>query len=126
VLIERVEELTPKHRWQGAYEEINDFETHMANHGVVIIKFWLEIDPEEQLRRFEARQNEPAKQHKITSADWRNREMRPQYETAVDEMLSRTYTPHAPWVIVESNNKKYARIKVIKTVADTLSEALQS
>ena len=125
VLIERVDELTPEHIWQRAYQEINEMEQHLVNHGLILLKYWLHIDKEEQLRRLTARQNNPEKQHKITPADWRNLEKRPQYEEAVDEMLARTHTDYAPWVIVESNNKKFARLKVLKTVTDTLDKALR-
>jgi len=124
VLIERVDELTPEHIWRRGYQEINEMEQHLINHGVILLKFWLHVDKEEQLRRLTARQNNPKKQHKITPDDWRNHEKRPQYEQAVDEMLARTQNPHAPWVTVESNNKKFARIKVLKTVTDTLNNAL--
>ena len=100
-------------------------EQHLVNHGVVLLKFWLHIDKDEQLRRFTDRQNDPAKQHKITDADWRNRENWDLYEEAVDEMLARTHNPHAPWIIVESNNKKFARVKVLQTVTDALDDALR-
>jgi len=90
-----------------------------------MLKFWMHIDKEEQLKRFENRQNDPLKLHKITEEDWRNREKWDKYEEAVDEMLHRTHTPHAPWIIVESNSKKYARIKVLQTVSDALDDALR-
>jgi polyphosphate kinase 2 (PPK2 family) len=125
VLVERVEELTPPHVWQRAYREINEFEQHLVGHGMVLLKLWLHIDKDEQLRRFESRQNDPLKQHKITEEDWRNREKWDLYQNAVDEMLTRTHTPHSPWIIVESNNKKYARIKVLQTVTDALEDALR-
>ncbi|MCL1878967.1 MAG: polyphosphate:AMP phosphotransferase [Defluviitaleaceae bacterium] len=125
VLVERVEELTPPHIWQRAYREINDFEAHLVRHGVVLLKFWLHIDKDEQLRRFESRQNDSIKAHKITEDDWRNREKWDMYESAADEMLFRTNTPLSPWIIVESNSKKFARIKVLKTVTDALDDALQ-
>lgn len=124
VLVERVDELTPKHIWQQAYREINEFEQHLVGHGMVLLKFWLHIDKDEQLRRFENRQNNPLKQHKITEDDWRNRKKWDLYQAAVDEMLMRTHTPHFPWIIVESNSKKYARIKVLQTVTDALEDAL--
>ena len=124
VLIERVDKLTPPHIWQRAYQEINEMEQHLANHGVILLKFWLHIDKEEQLRRFESRQNDPSKQHKITEADWTNRSKWDEYLDAIDEMLARTHTPHAPWIIVESNNKKYSRIKILKTVTDALDDAM--
>jgi len=125
VLIERVDKLTPEHVWQRAYHEINEMEQHLVGHGMIILKFWLHIDREEQLRRFEDRQNDPLKQHKITEADWRNREQWDQYETAVDEMLARTHASHAPWIIVESNSKKYSRVKVLKTVSDALDDTMK-
>ena len=100
-------------------------EQHLASHGTVILKFWLHIDREEQLRRFENRQNNPLKQHKITDADWVNRNNWEKYETAIDEMLSKTHTPHAPWIVVESNSKKYSRIKVLQSVTDALDAALR-
>ena len=125
VLIERVDKLTPEPIWQRAYHEINEMEQHLVGHGMIILKFWLHIDKEEQLRRFDVRQNDPSKQHKITEADWRNNEQWGLYETAVDEMLARTHTSHAPWILVESNNKKYARLKVLKTVTDALDDAMR-
>jgi polyphosphate:AMP phosphotransferase len=124
VLVERVEELTPPHIWKRAYREINEMEQHLVAHGTVLLKFWLHIDKEEQLRRFENRQSDPLKKHKITEDDWRNRDKWDLYEAAVDEMLLRTHTPHSPWIIVESNNKKFARVKVLKTVVDALEDAL--
>ena len=125
VLVERVEELTPEHVWRRAYQEINEMEQHLVSHGMTILKFWMHIDEDEQFRRFEDRQNDPLKMHKITDEDWRNREKWKDYEDAVDEMLSRTHTSHAPWIIVESNYKKFARIKVLQTVTDALDDALR-
>ena len=125
VLVERIENLTPPHIWRRAYREINEMEQHLVSHGVVILKFWLHIDKDEQLRRFEARQKDPLKMHKITEDDWRNREKWDEYEEAVDELLFRTHTSHAPWIIVESNHKKYARIKVLQTVSDALEDAMR-
>jgi len=124
VLIERVDELTPPHIWQRAYQEINEMEQHLVSHGMIILKFWLHIDRDEQLRRFEGRQNDPLKQHKITDADWNNRSKWENYEVAVDDVLAKTHTSHAPWIIVESNNKKYSRVKVLKAVTDALEEAI--
>lgn len=125
VLIERVESLTPAHIWQRAYEEINEMERHLTRHGTILLKFWLHIDKDEQLKRFQSRMDDPTKQHKITEADWVNRDNWEEYELAADEMFAKTNTPHAPWTIVESNNKKFARIKVLKTVTDALDNALQ-
>ena len=125
VLIERVDKLTPEHIWRRGYQEINEMEQHLVSHGTILLKFWLHIDKDEQLRRFKSRQEDPSKNHKITDADWQNREAWDDYEVAIDEMLARTHTAHAPWIIVESNNKKYARIKVLQTVTDAMEDAMQ-
>lgn len=123
VLVERVEGFCTEDQWRGAYQEINEFERQLADFGTAIVKFWLHIDPDEQLRRFEARQRD--KQWKIGEEDWRNRQKWKQYELAVTEMLERTSTTYAPWTIVEANDKLFARIKVLRTVADTLDARLQ-
>lgn len=122
VLVERLEGLCKKEEWARAYQEINDMETHLRHHGVIILKFWLHIDKDEQLRRFEARMNDPLKQHKIGEEDWRNRAKWDQYMEATNEMLHKTSTNHAPWVIVESNSKKYARVKVLEHVVNVLEK----
>jgi polyphosphate:AMP phosphotransferase len=124
VMVERIEGYCTSGEWQRAFGEINDMELHWANHGIVLFKFWMHINKDEQLRRFQARQADPLKQYKITEEDWRNREKWDQYEQAVDEMLFRTNTQHAPWRIIESNNKKLARIKVLQTVVAELSKSL--
>lgn len=120
VMVERIEGFCREEEWKRAYREINEMEAHMANGGAVIIKFWLHIDKDEQMRRFKERQQNPAKQWKITQEDWRNREKWEQYEVAVNEMLVRTSTTYAPWVVVEGNCKYYARVKVLKTVVEAL------
>lgn len=125
VLVERVEQLTPEADWRRAYREINDMEAHLFHHGTIIFKFWLHIDKDEQLRRFKARQENPLKQHKITEEDWRNREKWDLYEDAVDEMMAETSTPQAPWTVIESNSKRYARLKALQTVTQSLDETLQ-
>ena len=125
VMVERIEGLTSEVRWRQAYDEINAFEKELSDWGAVVLKFWLQIDPDEQLRRFTARQETPEKQYKITDEDWRNREKWERYEAAVDEMLQKTSTEYAPWVIVESNDKKYARLKVLKTVRKALERRLE-
>lgn len=125
VLIERVDKLTPPEIWQRAYREINEMEQHLVGHGTVVLKFWLHIDKEEQLQRFEDRQNDPLKQHKITDADWNNRSNWEAYETAANEMLALTHNPQAPWIVVESNSKKYSRIKVLQSVTDALDDAMR-
>jgi len=124
VMVERIEGFCTEAEWRRAYKEINDMELSIANHGVIIMKFWLHIDKDEQLARFTSRQENPAKQYKITDEDWRNREKWDAYETAVNDMLNLTDTPNAPWHIIESNNKKYARVKVIERVVETLSRGL--
>lgn len=123
VLVERVERFCTEDQWRRAYQEINEFERQLAEFGTAMVKFWLHIDPQEQLRRFEARQRE--KQWKIGDEDWRNREKWKEYELAVTEMLERTSTTYAPWTIVEANDKLFARIKVLRIVADTLAARLQ-
>ena len=124
VMVERLEKLTPEARWSMGYDEINEFERSLTRWGAVVLKFWLHIDPDEQLRRFRDRENTPEKRYKITDEDWRNREKWPEYEKAVDEMLQRTSTEYAPWIIVEGNDKKYARLKVLRTVRKALEARL--
>ena len=116
VLVERVEGFCSPEEWRRAYNEINDMEAQWQNYGTILVKCWLQIDPDEQLARFEERKSLPEKQWKITDEDWRNREKWPQYKEAVDEMILRTSTLHAPWTVVEANDKKYARIKILKTL----------
>ncbi len=124
ILVERVEDLCGRQEWKRAYREINEFEETLSNYGMIIIKFWLHIDKDEQLRRFEEREKTAHKKWKITPDDWRNRDMWSLYEGAVDEMLHRTSTTYAPWTIVESNNKHYSRIKVLETVVERLEKEL--
>lgn len=124
VLVERVEGFCTQAQWQRAYEEINQFELELARHGTIVRKFWLQIDPGEQLARFEQRQSDPQKQWKITQEDWRNRDKWAQYESAVDEMLQRTHTSHAPWIVVEADNKRFARLKVLHTLIEAMEQAL--
>lgn len=124
VLVERVEGFCREPEWRRAYREINEFEEQLANFGAVIVKFWLHIDKDEQLRRFQERENTPEKRWKITAEDWRNREKWDAYKVAVDEMLYRTSSHQAPWTIVPANSKEYARIHVLKTVAEAMEKAL--
>ena len=109
--------------WKRAYNEINEFERQLTEWGAVVLKFWIQIDPDTQLERFNARQNTPGKQWKLTEEDWRNREKWPQYEEAIDEMLEKTSTKNAPWHIIESNDKKYARIKTLRLTISALEKA---
>jgi polyphosphate kinase 2 (PPK2 family) len=123
VLVERVENLASEEEWRRAYREINEMELQFIRFGTVLLKFWLHISPEEQLRRFEERQATPHKRHKITDDDWRNRKAWPDYEAAVNEMLLRTSTPHAPWTVVPAEDKRLARCIVLETVIDALDRA---
>ncbi len=124
VMVERLEGFATDSEWQRAYGEINDMEAQWAEHGVAIAKFWLQIDKDEQYKRFKERENNPFKQWKITDEDWRNREKWNAYEEAVNEMLVRTDTSYAPWTIVEGNDKYFARLKVLKTVIDLFEKKL--
>lgn len=124
VMVERLEGFCSQDDWMRAYTEINEFEKGLHDWGAVIIKFWVQIDKDTQLQRFTERQNTPEKQWKITDEDWRNREKWDQYETAVDEMIAKTSTEYAPWYILESNNKYYARIKALKIIIRELERAI--
>ena len=124
VMVERIEGFCTTQEWQRAFKEMNQMEQQLVNHGAIVIKFWMHIDKDEQERRFKERQENPEKQWKITDEDWRNREKWDLYEQAVDEMMVRTSTVNAPWIIVEGNDKLYARIKVLETVVDALEKRL--
>ena len=124
LLVERVEGFCHEQQWKRAFREINEFERQLADFGTILVKFWLQIDPDEQMRRFKARQANEEKQWKITDEDWRNREKAKQYEVAVVDTLQRTSTVHAPWTILEANCKLHARIKALRTVADAIEGAL--
>ena len=125
VMVERLEGFCSENDWMRAYNEINEFEKELHDWGAVIIKFWVQIDKDTQLARFTDRQNTPEKQWKITDEDWRNREKWDEYETAVNEMIAKTSTTYAPWHILESVDKKYARIKALKIVIHELEKALE-
>lgn len=125
VLVERVEGYTPDAEWQRAYDEINDFEQQLVEHGTVVAKFWLHISAEEQLRRFEERKLIEHKKHKLTEEDWRNREKWSAYEQAVDDLLARTDKRHAPWFVISANDKLYGRIQVLKAVCRQMEQALK-
>ncbi|MBR1670322.1 MAG: polyphosphate:AMP phosphotransferase [Butyrivibrio sp.] len=125
VMVERLEGFCSENDWQRAYNEINEFEKELKDWGAVIIKFWVQIDKDTQLKRFNDRKNTPEKQWKITDEDWRNREKWDQYETAIDEMIEKTSTAFAPWHILESVDKKYARIKALTIVIDEIERALK-
>jgi AMP-polyphosphate phosphotransferase len=124
VLVERVEGITGPEAWRRGYTEINEMEEMLADSGTALVKLWLHIDKDTQLKRFNERETDEQKQWKITPDDWRNREKWDQYELAVDEMLKRTSTKKAPWTVVESNDKYYSRMKVLKTVIEAAEKAL--
>ncbi len=124
VMVERLEGFCSENDWKRAYNEINEFEKELHDWGAVIIKFWVQIDKDTQLARFEDRQRTPGKQWKITDEDWRNREKWDEYEVAVNEMIQKTSTAWAPWHILESVDKKYARIKALKIVIEELEKVL--
>lgn len=126
VLVERVEELTPPERWAQGYDEINEFEHDLVDWGAILLKFWVDVSREEQLARFEAREENPAKQWKITPDDWRNREKYPQYASAIDDMFRLTSTTYAPWIVLESDDKRYARVKALRIIVKALEERLGS
>lgn len=125
VLVERVEGFSPEAAWRRAYDEINDFEAQLGDHGMVVQKFWLHIDPEEQLRRFKAREQTSYKKYKITEEDYRNREKWDDYVAAVNEMVARTSTGRAPWHLIAANDKRSARIQVLKALCKALKGALK-
>ena len=125
VLVERVEGFAAEEQWQRAYDEIREFERTLVAEGMILVKFWLHVSEEEQLERFERRSRDPLKQWKLTQEDWRNREKRPAYEAAVEEMLARTDSPQAPWCLVEGDSKRWARVKVVETVAAAIEDGLR-
>lgn len=120
VLVERVEGFCTEGEWKRAYREINEFEHELAAWGAVVLKFWLQIDRDEQLRRFQARQTTPEKQWKITDEDWRNRSKWDQYEVCVNDMLKYTSTDFAPWFVIESQDKKFGRIRTLELINDAV------
>jgi AMP-polyphosphate phosphotransferase len=124
VLVERVEGFATEEQWRRAYREIVDFERTLADEGMVMVKFWLHLSAAEQLKRFKARERDPLKAWKLTDEDWRNRGKRRQYETAVEEMLARTDHAAAPWVLVEAEDKRWTRVKVIESVVGAIEAGL--
>lgn len=125
VMVERLEGFCSENDWKRAYNEINEFEKSLSDWGAVIVKFWIHIDKDTQLSRFKEREQTPEKQWKITDEDWRNREKWDDYEIAVDEMIAKTSTSFAPWHIIQSNDKLYARIQAINTVIDAIEAKLK-
>src|SRR5215218_6468417 len=124
VLVERVEGFATEEAWRRAYAEIVDLETTLAAEGTVLVKFWMHLSPEEQLRRFESRRDDPYRAWKLTDEDWRNREKRPAYEDAVEDMLQRTDHARGPWHVVAGDDKRWARVAVVRTVCEAIEAAL--
>jgi polyphosphate kinase 2 (PPK2 family) len=125
VLVERVEGFATETEWRRSYDEIKSFERALADEGTVMIKFWMHISDDEQLKRFDARKNDPLKRWKLTDEDWRNREKRKDYEDAVVEMIEHTDTSFAPWTVVEAEDKRYGRVKVLETVCARMESAMK-
>jgi polyphosphate kinase 2 (PPK2 family) len=126
VLVERVEGFASGEQWSRAYDEINDFEKTLGDEGMILIKFWLHISDEEQLKRFEKREKNPLKSWKLTEEDWRNREKRDAYDEAVEDMVARTsIEPRARWHLIPADSKRYARVAVIDTVISEIEEGMR-
>jgi polyphosphate kinase 2 (PPK2 family) len=125
VLVERVEKLATEVQWRRAYQEIKDFEHTLAEEGMIVIKFWLHMSHEEQLRRFVRRRDDPLKRWKLTDEDWRNREKRGEYNEAVDDMLRLTDGPLAHWDVIAAENKRFGRVQVIETVIRRMEEGME-
>jgi AMP-polyphosphate phosphotransferase len=126
VLVERVEKFATPEQWGRGYEEINDFERMLTAEGMILIKFFMHLSDEEQLKRFEAREGEPLKSWKLTDEDWRNRKKRKQYSAAIEDMLDRTDTAWAPWYLIEGDQKRWARVKVVETVNAALEAGMRA
>jgi len=124
VLVERLEGFASEPEWRRAYRELNEFERELAEHGVIVLKFWLHVSKDEQLRRFRDREATLYKRHKIDAEDWRNRRKWQSYEIAVGDMLSLTSSRHAPWHLVAANNKRHARLGIIKASCRQIEAAL--
>jgi polyphosphate kinase 2 (PPK2 family) len=124
VLVERVEGFATEAEWRRAYDEIDAYEKALCDDGMILVKFWMHISDEEQLKRFKAREKNPLKAWKLTDEDWRNRAKRPEYEAAVEDMVKRTSTKYAPWNLVEAESKRYARVKVVETVVAAIEARL--
>ena len=124
VLVERVEGYADHDAWERAYTEIREFESMLIAEGTILVKFWMHISDEEQLRRFEARKDDPLKSWKLTDEDWRNREKRNAYTEAVEDMIDRTSTSQAPWHLIEGDSKRFARLRVVETVNQAIEAAI--
>jgi polyphosphate kinase 2 (PPK2 family) len=125
VLVERVEEFADRDQWLRAYEEINSFEKTLTDEGMILVKIWMHISSEEQLKRFKKREKDPLKTWKLTDEYWRNRDKRDVYTEAVEDMLARTDQPNAPWSLIEGDSKKYARVAVIQAVIERIEKGMR-
>jgi polyphosphate kinase 2 (PPK2 family) len=125
VLVERVEGFATREQWLRAYDEINNFEKALVDDGMVLVKFWLHISEEEQLKRFKRREKEPLKAWKLTDEDWRNRDRRSEYQQAVEDMIARTDQPGAPWHLIAAESKRFARVTVVETVIARIEEGMR-
>ena len=125
VLVERVEGFASEEQWRRAYGEIADFENSLAAEGMILVKFWMHLSTEEQLRRFRAREGDPLKQWKLTDEDWRNREKWDEYAAAAEDMLEKTSSPASPWVVVEAENKRWARVRVLEATVEHIERGLR-
>ena len=126
VLVERVEKFATREQWSRGYEEINEFERTLTAEGMILVKFFIHISSKEQLARFEGREREPLKSWKLTDEDWRNRKRRRQYTAAIEDMLERTDTAWAPWHLIEGDQKRWARVKVVETVNAALEAGMRA
>jgi polyphosphate kinase 2 (PPK2 family) len=125
VLVERVEKLASEEAWTRAYDQINEFERSLTSEGMVLVKFWLHISSEEQLKRFEARADDPLKSWKLTDDDWKNRGLRDAYTIAIEAMFDHTDRKHAPWHVIPAESKHYARVKVVETVVQEIEKGMR-
>jgi AMP-polyphosphate phosphotransferase len=125
VLVERVEGFAERAEWMRAYDEINSFERSLVDEGMILIKLWMHVSEDEQLKRFESRAKDPLKAWKLTDEDWRNREKRAQYEEALEDMFARTDAPNAPWDVIAGESKRFARVSVIETVIMRIEEGMR-
>jgi polyphosphate kinase 2 (PPK2 family) len=125
VLVERVEGFAEREQWIRAYEEINNFERSLTDEGMILIKFWMHLSSDEQLKRFQAREKNPLKAWKLTDEDWRNRDKHEEYRQAVEDMIARTDQPHAPWDLIAGESKRYARVHVVDTVIRRIEDGLR-
>ncbi len=124
--MERVEGFAHPTKWNRTYQEINEFEEQLVERGIILCKFWIHISKEEQLKRFKEREKTPWKVHKITDEDWRNRDKWEDYENAINDMVIHTSTEYAPWSLIPGNDKRVARVEVLKTVCDALEASLDT